>query len=296
MNRHALLRTIGDTPMIALKRLFPESGINLFAKLEGQNPGGSIKDRAALHMIEQAERSGTLQEGKIIIEATSGNMGIALALAGAIKGYKVQIVMSEGMSRERQIMLKAFGAELILTPRHLGTHGAICRAKEIVGDMPTAYWFADQFNNPDNVAAHYLGIAEEMLKEVQPIDVLISGIGTGGTIMGIAKRFKEDSPATKIVGVIPMKGYGIQGLQHPTEDFSGSILDASLVDQLICASTEDAFTMCKKAAATEGLFVGMSSGAALFAATHFARSMKRGNIAAIIPDRGDKYLSTSLYE
>lgn len=281
--------------MIKLDRLSAAGRVNLFAKLEGQNPGGSIKDRAALYMIEQAEKRNELDRNKTVIEATSGNMGIALALVGAQKGYSVHIVMSEGMSRERKIMLQALGAKLILTDERFGTAGAIDRAKEIVRRSPGKYWFADQFNNPDNVRAHYVGIAREMLREVKPIDVLVAGIGTGGTIVGISKRLREDSHRTRIVGVIPPKGFQIQGLQHPEKDFCGDIYDSDAVDELRCVSVEDTCATANKIATTEGLFVGMSSGAAVFAAMEVARSMKRGNIVTIIPDRGDKYLSTRLF-
>jgi len=218
-----LLQTIGNTPLIKLDKILSNKNVNLFAKLEGQNPGGSIKDRAALYMIEQAEKRGELKPGKIILEATSGNMGIALTMIGAQKGYEVHILMSEGMSEERKIMLRALGAKLILTDKTLGTEGAIAKAKELVKKSPFLYWFSNQFNNQDNVQAHYHGTASEILQEVPNIDYLIAGIGTSGTIIGIANRFKKDSPKTKIIGVLPPAGYKIQGIQNPKKDFSGDI-------------------------------------------------------------------------
>ncbi len=217
--------------MIKLDKILNNKNVNLYAKLEGQNPGGSIKDRAALYMVEQAEKRDELKPGKIIIEATSGNMGIALAMIGAQKDYEVHIVMSEGMSAERQTMLKALGAKLILTDKKLGTKGAINKAKELVKGSPLAYWFADQFNNQDNARAHYHKTAAEILNEIPRLDYLIAGIGTSGTIIGIAKRFKKDSPQTKIIGVFPPAGYKIQGLQNPQGDFSGDIYDDDLIDE-----------------------------------------------------------------
>ena len=290
-----LLQTIGNTPIIKLSKIVKNKNVNLFAKLEGQNPGGSIKDRAALYMVEQAEKRGELKKGKIIIEATSGNMGIALAMIGAHKGYEVQIVMSEGMSDERKTMLRTLGAKLILTDKKFGTEGAINKAKELIAASSDLYWFSNQFNNPDNVEAHYNGIAKEILDEVENIDYVIAGAGTSGTIIGIAKRFKKESPKTRIIGVFPPGGYQIQGIQNPKEDFIGKIYDESLLDERVQVTKEDAFAMNRRAAKEEGLFVGMSSGAALAAAVQKAESLKSGNIVVIIPDRGEKYLSTQLF-
>lgn len=290
-----LLQTIGNTPMIKLDKILNNRNINLFAKLEGQNPGGSVKDRAALYMVEQAEKRGELKQGKIILEATSGNMGIALAMIGAQKGYEVHIVMSEGMSQERKTMLKALGAKLILTDKKLGTEGAINKAKELVKSFPLLYWFSNQFNNQDNVQAHYQGIALEIINEVPHIDYLVAGVGTSGTIMGIVNRFKKDSPKTKIIGVFPPGGYKIQGLQNPQKDFSGNIYNGSLINKHFYVSKEEAFAMTREVAVKEGLFVGMSSGAALFAAIQTGKSLKTGNIVVILPDRGEKYLSTELF-
>jgi len=291
-----LLQTIGNTPIIKLNKIINNKEINLFVKLEGQNPGGSIKDRVALYMIKQAEKRKELRKGKIILEATSGNMGISLAMIGAHKGYKVHIVMSEGMSEERKTMLRALGAKLILTNKSFGTEGAIAKAKELYTASPHLYWFSNQFNNQDNVSAHYHGIAPEIIREIPKIDYLIAGVGTSGTIMGIAKRFKKDSPKTKIIGVIPPGGYIIQGLQNPQKDFKGDIYNSKLIDEFIHVSQKNAFLMAQKAARTEGLFAGMSSGAAIFAAMQIVKTLKKANIVVIIPDRGEKYLSTKLFK
>ena len=277
-----ILQTIGNTPMIKLK-----SG--LLVKLEGQNPGGSIKDRAALYMIEEAEKRGEVKEGKIILEATSGNMGISLAMIGEQKGYKVCIVMSEAMSEERKTVIKALGAELVLTDGSLGTRGAIEKAKEMAKD--SLFWFSDQFNNKDNPLAYYHTLAVEILKEVPLIEVFVAGTGTSGTIMGVAKRLKEESPQTKIVAVTPPKGYKIQGMQNPEEDFIGDVFEKDLIDEYFHVSKEEAYFTAKEVARREGLFVGMSSGANIFAAS----KMSGNNVVTLMPDRGEKYLSTELF-
>ncbi len=290
-----MLQAIGKTPMIRLEKIRASSGMNVFVKLEGNNPGGSIKDRAALYMIEQAELRGDLKKGKIILEATSGNMGISLAMIGSIKGYKVRIVMSSAMTEERKTMLRALGAELILTDRKLGTRGAIDRAWELFEESPRSYWFADQFNNQDNIRAHYNGISTEILDEVPDINCLVAGTGTSGTIVGIAERFRKDSPETRIVCVVPEAGYQIQGLQNPDEDFKGKIYREDVIDERILVSKTEAFAMAGRIAREEGLFVGMSSGAALSAAARISASGNPGNMVVILPDRGEKYLSTELY-
>jgi cysteine synthase len=296
MKYNNALEAIGNTPMVKINTLFAGSNVNIFAKLEGQNPGGSIKDRIAVYMIEEAEKRGELTPTKTIIEATSGNMGIALSWVGVQKGYTVEIVMSEGMSEERKMMMRALGAKLVLTESALGTKGAIAKAKEMMEQNPDKYWFANQFNNEDNVMANYYGLAPEILTEVEHLDVLIAGVGTGGTVMGIKKRFKEDSPSTRVVEVIPPEGYKIQGIQNPEKDFQGSIYETNVADDRVTVSADDAFTMAKKVAKEEGLFVGMSSGAALFAVSKIIKDLKEGStVVVVIPDRGEKYLSTGLF-
>jgi len=291
-----LLDTIGNTPIIILNNIIKNKNVHLYAKLEGQNPGGSIKDRTALYMIEQAEKRGELKKGMTILEASSGNMGISLAMIGTFKGYKVTIIMSEGMSEERRIMIKALGADLILTNKEKGTEGAILKAKELINKYPEKYWFVNQFNNEDNVLSHYHGIASEILSQIPNIDYIISGIGTSGTIMGIAKKIKSASPKTKIVGVYPPSGYKIQGIQNPNEDFKGDIYNSKLVDILLNITSEEAFQIAKLLAQTEGLFVGMSSGAVVAAALKLASLNKNGSMLVILPDRGEKYVSTNLYK
>jgi cysteine synthase len=291
-----LLQTIGNTPMIKLQNTTSNKKVSIFVKLEGENPSGSIKDRAALYMIERAEERGELTKDKIILEATSGNTGIALAMVGAQKGYRVKIVMSEGVSKERRTMVKSYGGELILTDKKKGTRGAIDKVWEYMRRDPDSYWFADQFNNMDNSMAHYSDIAPEILGEVEDIDYLVAGIGTSGTIMGIAHRFRQESPRTKIIGVIPPAGYMIQGLQNPGKDFAGDIYNRDDIDNEVTVSEKEAFSTSRELASSEGIFAGMSSGAAIFAAKTIARQIDSGNIVVVSPDRGEKYLSTQLFD
>lgn len=243
-----LIEAIGNTPMVKLNRLNPNKNIDLYVKLEGQNLGGSLKDRAAKYMIEHAEKRGDLKKGKIILEATSGNMGIGLSMIGAHKGYEVQIVMSEGMSEERRMMLRAFGAKLILTGKALGTEGALKLAKEMMMNEPEKYWFSNQFNNQDNAQAHYYGLGTELLRDLPHIDHLIFSSGTAGTMVGLTKRFREDSPHTKITVVFPPGGYKIQGIQNPEEDFVGEVYQEKITDERFDSTREDAFEMVRRAA------------------------------------------------
>lgn len=291
-----LTEAIGHTPLLRLQRLNPNPNINFYVKLEGQNPGGSLKDRAAAYMIEQAEKRGELTTGKIILEATSGNMGIGLSMVGAHKGYEVHILMSEGMSEERRTMLRALGAKLILTDKRFGTEGAVKIAKEMVKNEPGNYWFANQFNNPDNPLAHYHGLGKELLEDLSQIDTLLMGSGTAGTMVGITKRFREDSPSTKLIAVFPPAGYKVQGMQNPEGDFVGSVYEANITDERFDCTKEEAYEATRRAAREEGLFLGMSSGAVLHAAIETAKKISSGNLVAILPDRGEKYLSTELFE
>lgn len=289
------LETIGNTPLVELKK-FSSSQVKIFAKLEGQNPSGSIKDRVALHMIETAEKNGELTKDKTILEATSGNMGIALSMIGAYKGYEVNIVMSEAMSEERKKIMRGFGAKLIGTPKELGTAGAIQKVQEFLTENPAKFWFANQFNNPANTEAHYLGTAPEILQDLPKVDYIVAGGGTFGTITGIAKKFREISPQTKIIGLLPEAGYKIQGIQNFKKDFHGDLLQTDLVDEFVEVSQREAFETTRELAKKEGIFAGMSSGANLFSALKLREKIKEGNVVVIFPDRGEKYLSTPLFE
>ena len=292
-----ILETIGKTPMIKINHLNLKPGVEIYAKLEGFNPTGSIKDRIALKMIEQAEKEGTLTKDKIIIEATSGNTGIGLAMIGAVKGYKVQIVMSSAVSIERQKMIKAFGAEIILTAPDLGTDGAIIKTQEIIRANPTKYFNPNQYSNVYNKLAHYSTTAEEIWADAAgKITHFVSAIGTSGTIMGIGMKLKEKNPQIKIIEAHPVKGHYIQGLKSMAEAIVPEIYDQTQISESILIESEEAFAMTRKIVLEEGLFVGMSSGAAMLAALKVAEKIDAGVIVVIFPDRGEKYLSTNLFK
>ncbi|KQC14560.1 MAG: cysteine synthase [Desulfuromonas sp. SDB] len=291
-----ILHYIGNTPLVKINKLNPNPHVEIFAKVEGFNPSGSIKDRIALRMIEQAEAEGKLDKNKTIIEPTSGNTGIGLAMIGAVRGYKVLIIMSSAVSPERVRMIKAFGAEVMLTPAEEGTDGAIKRARKIVEDHPKKYFMPDQFSNRYNQLVHYKTTAEEIWKATNgKIDYFVSAIGTSGTIMGVGKGLKENNPKIKIVCAHPVKGHYIQGLKNMEEAIVPEIYNPDIIDLTIMVDSKSAFNMAKKIIKQEGIFVGMSSGAAMFAACRVAEKIKDGRMVVIFPDRGEKYLSTSLF-
>src|SRR5512142_1451468 len=292
----SILDLIGRTPMVRIRRLNPNPRVRLLAKLEGFNPTGSIKDRIALKMIEQAEREGALVPGKTILEPTSGNTGIGLAMIGAVKGYAVEIVMSEAVSIERRKMIEAFGARVTLTPAALGTDGAILRARELVRDAPGRYFMPDQFSNRYNQLAHYRGTAAEILAQAGGrIDYFVSALGTSGTLMGVGLALKERIPGVRIVSAHPVRGHYIQGLKNLEEAIVPAIYDAAKIDRHIMVETEDAFALARRLPLEEGIFAGMSSGAALLAARTVAAEIPDGTVVTILPDRGEKYLSTKLF-
>jgi cysteine synthase B len=283
--------------MVRINRLNPNKNTTIYAKLEGLNPTGSIKDRIALSMIQQAEISGKLTKGKTIIEPTSGNTGVALAMIGLLKGYDVEIVMSSAVSVERRQMIKAFGGKVTLTDGKLGTDGAIRKAREMVKEDPEKYFMPDQFSNEFNKIAHYRTTGEEIWKQTGgKIDYFVSALGTSGTIMGVSKVLKEHNPDIKIVCAHPVKGHYIQGLKNMEEAIVPSIYDPSQIDITTMVETEAAYEMTRQIVSQEGIFVGMSSGAAMFAAVEIAKQIKSGIIVVIFPDRGEKYLSTTLFK
>ena len=291
-----ILGAIGNTPMVKINRLNPNANVLLYAKLEGFNPTGSIKDRIALKMIEQAELSGDLTKDKIIIEATSGNTDIGLAMIGCVKGYKVQIVMSAAVSVERQQTIKAFGGEIILTPPELATDGAIIKTRELVSKYPDKYFNPNQFSNKYNKIAHYQTTAEEIWGQTGgKITHFVSSLGTFGTLMGVGMGLKEKNPNIKIVEAHPIKGHYIQGLKNMEEAIVPEIYDPAQIDCSIKIETEEAFEMARKIVVEEGIFVGQSSGAAMLAALKLAETLDSGFIVVILPDRGEKYLSTNLF-
>ncbi|MCL2492058.1 MAG: cysteine synthase family protein, partial [Coriobacteriia bacterium] len=279
-----------------INRLNPNSNVELFAKFEGTNPTGSIKDRIALAMIEEAEQTGALTKDRTIIEATSGNTGIGLAMIGAVKGYNVEIVMSEAVSVERQKMIKAFGSTITLTDADKGTDGAILKTRELISADPDKYFNPDQFSNEFNKTCHYRTTAEEIWEQTNGrVTHFVSALGTSGTLMGVGKMLKERNPQVKIIEAQPVKGHYIQGLKSLAEAIVPEIYDADEIDESILIDTEDAYAMARRIVREEGIFVGMSSGAAMLAAVQVAEEIDEGVIVTIFPDRGEKYLSTDLF-
>jgi cysteine synthase B len=292
----SVLSSIGNTPLVELQRLNKNPKVKVLAKLEGNNPGGSIKDRTALYMIQKAEESGILTKDKIIIEPTSGNTGIALAMIGAAKGYKVKLTLPKCVSQERRKTLEAFGAEVVLTEACQGTDGAIRKCHEIYNQEPDKYFMPNQFVNPNNPLAHYETTAPEIYEQTKgKIDVFITGMGTTGTLMGASKFFKEKSENIRVIGVEPTMGHTIQGLKNMKEAIVPQIYDTSQLDDIIVMEDDDAFETTRRLAVEEGIFAGISSGAAVAGALRIAETMKSGTVVTIIPDRGDRYLSTALF-
>ena len=292
-----ILQAIGNTPLVEIRRMHNNPKVRLFAKLEGFNPTGSIKDRIARRMIDQAEANGDLKSGKTIIEPTSGNTGIGLAMVGAVKGYSVEIVMSEAVSIERRKMIKSFGAKITLTPAAEGTDGAIKKAYELVKEFPDKYFMPNQFCNQYNKLAHYKTTAEEIWRDMNgEIDYFVSSLGTSGTLMGVGKALKENNKNIRIVSAQPILGHYIQGLKNMKEAIVPEIYDPSKIDITVMIESEEAFEMSREIVKKEGIFVGMSSGAAMLAALEIADTIEEGNIVMIFPDRGEKYLSTKLFE
>ena len=295
-NNKNVLGAIGNTPLVQLLHLNGSSDVKIFGKLEGNNPGGSVKDRPAYYMIKMAEDSGELTKDKTIIEPTSGNTGIAIAMIGAAKGYKVKLFMPECVSVERQLILQAFGAEVVLTPAKEAVDGAIRRAHQAIKDEPGKYYMPNQFDNPNNILSHYETTGPEIYAQMKGrIDVFVASMGTTGTLIGTGNYLKEKVPDIKIVGVEPTVGHTIQGLKNMQESVKPGIYDPEAFDEKVTVEDGDAFEMTRLLAVREGLFTGMSSGAAVAGALQVAKKMKKGNIAVILPDRGDRYLSTTLF-
>ena len=297
---------IGGTPLLQLGNYGKKHGLgaNLLAKVEAINPGGSAKDRVAKRMVEDAERAGILREGATIIEPTSGNTGIGLAVMAAARGYRAIIVMPDTMSMERRLLMTAFGAELVLTEGQKGMAGAIERAEELAKEIPDSF-IPGQFDNPSNPAAHYDSTGPEIYEDTDgKVDIFVAGIGTGGTITGVGRYLKEKNPAVKIVGVEPAssplltKGTaGTHGLQGIGANFVPSILDRSVIDEIMTVTDEEAYETGRELARAEGLLAGISAGAAAFAAAELAKRPENAgkNIVVLLPDTGDRYLSTEMF-
>ncbi|HAG12134.1 MAG TPA: cysteine synthase B [Desulfotomaculum sp.] len=292
----SVLSAIGNTPLVALKNLNSNPRVRILAKLEGNNPGGSVKDRPAYYMIKKAEESGELTHDRVILEPTSGNTGIALAMIGAARGYKVKLIMPECVSIERRHILEAHGAEAILTNACEATDGAIRKAHEIMKNEPELYYMPNQFVNANNILAHYETTGPEIFSQTNgEVDVFVAGMGTTGTLMGISQYLKEKKPGVKIAGIEPTVGHTIQGLKNMTESIVPAIYDPAMLDQIIVVEDEEAFETTRRLALEEGIFAGMSSGAAVAGARRLAAEMDSGTIVALLPDRGDRYLSTVLF-
>jgi cysteine synthase B len=290
----SLIDTIGNTPLVELRRLSPKPGVRLFAKLEGQNPTGSVKDRIAKYMIEAAEKSGELTPDRIVFEPTSGNTGISLAMICRIKGYRLKVVMPESVSEEREQLLRAFGAEVIYSEGIKGTNGSIALAQEIVADHPE-YYMPYQYGNEANPRAHYETTGPEILRDLPDVDVFVAGLGTGGTLTGTGHFLKEKKPGVKVVACVPHPGDLVQGLRSLEEGFIPPVLDESVLDGKIVVDSRASFAATKELTEQEGVFAGISAGAALRTAQRAAERLDSGNVVVLLADGGWKYLSTSLW-
>ncbi|HEY5033749.1 MAG TPA: cysteine synthase family protein [Candidatus Dormibacteraeota bacterium] len=293
-----ITRLIGNTPLLRVRmfeREFPN--VELYAKAEWFNPGGSVKDRAALSMIEDGERSGALTHDRTIIDSTSGNTGIAYSLVGAAKGYKVKLVMPANVSAERKALVVAYGAEIVYSDPLEGSDGAIIKVREMVAEHPDRYFYPDQYSNPANVRAHYEGTAVEILQQTGGrITHFVAGLGTTGTFVGTSRRLKEHDPSIRTIAVQPEDSFhGLEGLKHIPTAIVPKIWDPSLADEIWGCPTEPAYDLARAVARTEGLLVGHSSGAALWAARRLAETIGKGVIVTVFPDSGDRYISTGLY-
>jgi cysteine synthase B len=288
-----ILEAIGNTPLVELRNVSPNPRVRIFAKLEGQNPGGSLKDRIAHYMIKAAEESGELRHDRIILEATSGNTGIGLAMIGIVKGYKVKVVMPDNVSPERTQLLRAFGADIVYSEGARGTNGAIVMALRMVGE-DRRYYMPFQFGNESNPRAHYETTGPEILRDLPDLDVFVAGLGTGGTLTGVGRRLKEHNPNIKVVATLPPVGDLVQGLRSLEEGFVPPVLDQSLLDDRMVVDSRTASAAAMELLQKEGIFAGISSGAVLHTAQCVAQQMEKGKIVALLADGGWKYLSMPL--
>ena len=290
----SILETIGNTPLVELKSFSPRPGVQVFAKLEGANPSGSVKDRIAKKMVEEAEADGRLKPGAILLEPTSGNTGIALAMIARVKGYPFVAVMPDNVTQERRQMLELYGAQVVFSDGALGSNGAVRLAQELAR-TDDRYVMLYQYGNQANPRAHYEGTAPEIIRDLPDVDVFVAGLGTGGTLTGSARRLKEHNPAIKIVAAEPLQGDGVQGLRSLEDGFVPPVLDQSLLDAKILVSGLDAVRRTRQLKDQEGIFAGPSSGAALHAALRVATTMELGKIVVLLADGGWKYLSEDLW-
>ena len=291
----SLLSLVGDTPLVELSRLAPKEGVRIFAKLEGENPTGSIKDRVAKAMIDAAEASGELEPGRELLEPTSGNTGISLALVAKLKGYPLTCVMPENATEERKRLLRLFGARLVLTPGEEGSNGAVRRALELAGREPK-YFMPFQYANEANPRAHYEGTGAEIAESLDRVDVLVAGLGTGGTLMGVGARLRESFPDVVVAAAEPLPGDPVMGLRSLEDGYVPPILDVSKLDRKLLVSNEESVTALRQLLDAEGIFAGVSSGAVVHVARRLAAELDEGVVVAVLADGGWKYLSASFWE
>jgi [CysO sulfur-carrier protein]-thiocarboxylate-dependent cysteine synthase len=294
--RSAALTAVGNTPLIELPRMSPNPDVRIFAKLEEQNPTGSIKDRVALSMVETAEMTGELEPGRRILEPTSGNTGIALAMIGTVKGYPVTAVMPESATPERIELLRMYGAEIVFSPGPLGSNGAVAMARSMAERDPSVF-MPFQYANEANPNAHYCGTALEIIDQVPDgqVDAFVAGLGTGGTLMGCSRRLREHNPDVQIVAAEPLQGDPVMGLRSLEDGYTPPILDITQLDRKVLVSNAEAVTALRNLLALEGVFAGVSAGAALAVARRVANDMDGGNIVCVFADGGSKYLSAGIY-
>src|SRR5215217_1114677 len=289
-----VLEAIGNTPLVELPRLTPKPEVRLWAKLEGRNPTGSVKDRVAKYMIEDAEERGAIQPGQTLLEPTSGNTGISLAMICRRKGYPLKVVMPDNVTTERTQLLRMYGAEIVYSPGEQGSNGAVATALEMA-EADSSYYMPYQYGNQANPDAHYDGTAVEILEELDSVTAFVAGLGTGGTLMGNARRFREEDPDTLIVAAEPLQGELVQGLRSLDDGYIPPIIDLSLLDRKIFVSNRDAIVWTKRLMEEEGLFVGVSTGAIASICVRVAGELDEGNVVFIAPDDGWKYLSSGVY-
>ncbi|MDQ3586925.1 MAG: cysteine synthase family protein [Actinomycetota bacterium] len=289
-----IVQTIGNTPLVELKRISPKPAVRIYAKLESYNPTGSVKDRVARAMIEEAEAEGAIRPGQTILEPTSGNTGISLAMICSRKGYPLKVVMPDNVTAERTQLLRMYGAEIVYSAGEQGSNGAVARALEMAEADPS-YYMPYQYGNQANPDAHYHGTAVEILEELDEVTAFVAGLGTGGTLMGNARRLKEQDPDTLVVAAEPLQGELVQGLRSLEDGFIPPIVDLSVLDRKIFVSNRDSVIWTKKLLAEEGLFVGVSSGAIASIAVRVAEGLDEGNVVFVVCDDGWKYLSSGVY-
>ena len=293
MRADDILGAIGNTPLVGLPTFAPRDGVRIFAKLEGHNPTGSMKDRIALKMIQEAEASGALTADKVVLEPTSGNTGISLSMICRRKGYRLVCVMPDNVSTERIQLLEMYGTEIVNSPGSQGSNGAVALAKEMAADPK--YFMPYQYGNDANPRAHYEGTAQEIVRDCPEVDVFVAGLGTGGTLMGCGRRIREHNPDAQIVAAEPEYGELVYGLRNLDEGFIPEIIDLSVLSRRIKVGTEDALRRTRQLVEREGIFAGISSGAALHVAVRVAEKLDAGTIVVLLPDGGWKYLSTGAY-